>query len=165
MKLDSLDIEIIRKFKKNKNMKKVILTTLIILAAKFISLAAGPDDVVGVWLVGDKDYKIELYKTANGEIEGKVVWMKEPNDKKGKPRTDVDNPDPKLQSRPVMGLKTVIGFKYDKQENEFVDGKVYKKGKTYCGKMKLNTDGTLYLRGYICSASIFGKSDTWTRVK
>lgn len=97
-------------------MKKVILTTLFFFAAKFISLAAGPDDVVGIWLVGDKDYKIELYKTANGEIEGKVVWMKVPNDKNGKPRTDIDNPDPKLRSRTVMGLKTVTGFKFDKTE-------------------------------------------------
>lgn len=145
-------------------MKKLIILFAFILFGKIVAIAAEPN-VLGVWLVGDKDYKIELYKNAAGELEGKVVWMKDPNDKKGNPRTDVDNPDEKLRSQPVMGLKTVTKFKWNEAENEYTDGKVYKKGKTYCGKIKLNVDGTLGLRGFLCSVTFIGKSDTWTRIK
>ncbi|MCC6583720.1 MAG: DUF2147 domain-containing protein, partial [Chitinophagales bacterium] len=38
-------------------------------------------------------------------------------------------------------------------------------GTVYCGKMKLNADGTLQLRGYVCKVKFIGKSDTWTRTK
>lgn len=145
-------------------MKKLITVFAFLLFGKLAAIAGEPN-VLGVWLVGDKDYKIELYKNTAGELEGKVVWMKEPNDKNGKPRTDVDNPDEKLRSQPVMGLKTVTKFKWNEVDGAYTDGRVYKKGKTYCGKIKLNTDGTLGLRGFLCSMSFIGKSDTWTRVK
>lgn len=145
-------------------MKKLITVFAFLLYGKLAAVAGEPN-VLGVWLVGDKDYKIELYKNTAGELEGKVVWMKEPNDKNGKPRTDVDNPDEKLRSQPVMGLKTVTKFKWNEVDGAYTDGRVYKKGKTYCGKIKLNTDGTLGLRGFLCSMSFIGKSDTWTRVK
>jgi len=145
-------------------MKKLVTVFAFLLLGKLAAIAAEPN-VLGVWLVGDKDYKIELYKTATGELEGKVVWMKEPNGKDGKPRLDVDNPDDKLKSQPVLGLKTVKKFKWNEAEGQYMDGTVYKKGKTYCGKIKLNADGTLNLRGFLCSASFIGKSDTWTRVK
>jgi len=149
---------------KNKHMKKIITVFAFLLFGKLAAVAGEPN-VLGVWLVGDKDYKIELYKNAAGELEGKVVWMKEPNDKNGKPRTDVDNPDEKLRTQPVMGLKTVTKFKWNETEGKYTEGKVYKKGKTYCGKITLNPDGTLGLRGFLCSMSFIGKSDTWTRVK
>ena len=64
-----------------------------------------------------------------------------------------------------MGLKTVTKFKRNETEGKYTEGKVYKKGKTYCGKITLNPDGTLGLRGFLCSMSFIGKSDTWTRVK
>jgi uncharacterized protein (DUF2147 family) len=131
----------------------------------FLFAKAGEPNVLGTWLVGDKDYKIELYK--NGDVlEGKVIWLLEPNDKKtGKPRTDIDNPDPALRSRPVLGLKTLWNFKWNPATGYYENGNVYKKGKTYCGKLKLQPDGAVYLTGFLCSMTFFKKSDTWTRVK
>ncbi len=144
--------------------KKIVSILLLLLMCRLFAVASEPN-VTGIWLVGEKDYHIELYKNASGAIEGKVVWMKVANDSHGKPRTDIDNPDEKLRSRPIMGLKTVTDFKWNEADGAFVNGKVYKKGKIYCGMMKLNSDGTLFLRGYICSVSFLGKSDTWTRIK
>jgi len=149
---------------KIKSMKKAGLIAAFVMVLQMVALAAEPN-IAGVWMVGDKDYKIELYRTASGYIEGKVVWMKDPLDKNGKPRTDVDNDDPAKRNVPVMGLKTVYNFKWDEASGEFINGNVYKKGTVYCGKMKLNPDGTLHLRGYVCKVKFIGKSDTWTRVK
>jgi uncharacterized protein (DUF2147 family) len=146
-------------------LNKFVILIAVLFAANFKLIAAEPN-ISGTWLVGDKDYHIELYRTSAGEIEGKVVWMKDPIDKKtGKPRTDVDNDDPAKRNVPVMGLKTVYNFKWDAATGEFINGNVYKKGTVYCGKMKLNPDGTLHLRGYVCKVKFIGKSDTWTRVK
>ncbi|HRH56407.1 MAG TPA: DUF2147 domain-containing protein [Chitinophagales bacterium] len=145
-------------------MNKMIVVIAMLLTGKLAAIATEPN-ISGVWLVGDKDYKIELKRTASGEIEGRVVWMKEPNDKNGKPRTDVDNDNPALRNVPVMGLKTVYNFRWDEASGEFINGNVYKKGTVYCGKMKLNPDGTLHLRGYVCKIKFIGKSDTWIRVK
>lgn len=146
-------------------MKKLFLMFALVCLAKAKIFAGGPDDVLGTWLTGEKDYKIQLTKNAAGEIEGHVVWMAEPNDKSGKPRTDVDNDDPALRSRPVMGLRVVWGFKYVAANKDYEDGKVYKKGNIYCGKMQLNPDGTLKLTGFVCKVSFLKKKDTWTRVK
>ena len=143
---------------------KLIVLFALLCTGKFGVIASEPN-ISGVWLVGDKDYKIELKRTASGEIEGRVVWMKEPNDKNGKPRTDVDNDNPALRNVPVLGLKTVYNFRWDEASGEFINGNVYKKGTVYCGKMKLNPDGTLHLRGYVCKIKFIGKSDTWVRVK
>lgn len=143
-------------------MKSIFSTLILILSITL--LKAEEPNVLGTWLVGDKDYKVELYKSGN-EIQGKVVWLKVPNDKNGKPRTDVDNPDPAKRNQPVLGLKILWSFVYNPQTGFYEGGKVYKEGKTYCGKMKLNTDGTLFLNGYLCAAKFLGKKDTWTRVK
>lgn len=145
-------------------MKKILFVFFFLFIGK-LAVIAGEPNIAGVWLVGDKDYKIELKRTASGEIEGRVVWMKEPNDKNGKPRTDVDNDNPALRNVPVLGLKTVYNFKWDETSGEFINGNVYKKGTVYCGKIKLNADGTLGLRGYVCKIKFIGKSDTWTRSK
>ncbi|MFN8267937.1 MAG: DUF2147 domain-containing protein [Chitinophagales bacterium] len=145
-------------------MKHIVSLLAIALLAKITVFAVEPD-ISGVWMVGEKDYKIELSKTNIGTIEGKVVWMKSPLDKNGKPRTDVDNDDPAKRNVPVMGLKTVYNFKWDEASGEFINGNVYKKGTVYCGKMKLQPDGTLHLRGYVCKLKFIGKSDTWTRTK
>ncbi len=158
-----LDINLDSNYK-IKSMKKAGLIAAFVMVLQMVALAAEPN-IAGVWMVGDKDYKIELYRTASGYIEGKVVWMKDPLDKNGKPRTDVDNDDPAKRNVPVMGLKTVYNFKWDEASGEFINGNVYKKGTVYCGKMKLNPDGTLHLRGYVCKVKFIGKSDTWTRVK
>lgn len=120
--------------------------------------AKSPDDFVGTWLVQDKDAKVELYRTKDGKLEGKCVWHKNPNAK------DSHNKDPEKRNNSVIGLKVVWGFTWDEEAKEWVDGKVYKEGKEYCGWMKLNPDGTLYLKGNICRTPL-GKTNTWTRVK
>jgi uncharacterized protein (DUF2147 family) len=145
-------------------MRTIFFSVLSMITAVLFAKSPEPN-VLGTWLVGDKDYKVELYKSGD-QLEGKLVWLEEPNDNKtGKPRTDVENPDPAMRSRPVMGLKILWDFKWNPETGYYESGKVYKKGKTYCGKLKLQADGTVYLTGYLCSMTIFKKSDTWTRVK
>jgi uncharacterized protein (DUF2147 family) len=139
-------------------MKKLIFSMLLLIAGQSLTMAQSKNDFLGTWLVEDKDAKVELYITKEGKLAGKCVWHKTPNLK------DVKNKNPELRSRPVVGLVVVWDFEWDADNKEWVNGKVYKDGKDYCGRMRLNTDGTIFLKGTICRTPL-GKTNTWTRVK
>jgi uncharacterized protein (DUF2147 family) len=93
-----------------------------------------------------------------------LLWLKKGYDENGKPLLDEDNPDPSLRNRPLVGMKVLWDARYNPQTGTFDEGTAYKNGHTFCGKMKLNSDGTLKVTGYICSLKFLKKSDTLFRV-
>ncbi|MGE0631683.1 MAG: DUF2147 domain-containing protein [Pseudobdellovibrionaceae bacterium] len=117
---------------------------------------------VGLWLVGSGKAKVEIVDTG-GTLEGKIVWLKEPNDEKGQPKLDKNNPDKVLQTQTVLGMPLVKNFKRD-EENKWAGGTVYdaESGKTYKGKITVKDKDTLDLRGYV-GITLFGRTDTWKR--
>lgn len=126
------------------------------------------DGIVGTWLNQDKDAHIRIYLAKNGKYYGKLEWMKNPNDANGNPKKDVNNPDKTKQDRLLKGILIVKGFTYDAKSKEWINGRVYdsKSGNTYSGYMKLNSDGSLYLKGgYKVFGMIVGRENTWTRVE
>lgn len=121
------------------------------------------DDILGTWLNEEATGKIQLYKE-NGKYFGKVIWLKEPNDvKTGKPRTDVENPDEKMRSRPLVGLVNMRDFTFD-GKNEWSGGTIYdpKNGKTYKCYIQFESANKLKVRGYI-GVSVIGRNTYWTR--
>lgn len=121
------------------------------------------DDILGTWLNEEATGKIQLYKE-NGKYFGKVVWLKEPNDKvTGKPRTDVENPVEKLRSNPLVGLVNMRDFTFDGKE-EWSGGTIYdpKNGKTYKCYIRFDSPNKLKVRGYI-GVSLIGRSTFWTK--
>lgn len=122
-------------------------------------------DVIGVWLNQDEDAHVEMFKR-DGKIYGKIVWLKEPIDADtGKPKTDKNNPDPKLKSVPTLGLEILKGFSFDGKK-EWSGGEIYdpKSGKTYSSYMAFESKDKLKIRGYI-GVSLLGRTTYWTRVK
>lgn len=149
-------------------MKKVPYATLLVLVLSLIfssfTYSANPDAVLGTWLTGSKKGHVQIYKE-NGKYYGKIVWLKEPLDPKtDKPRTDINNPDSKKKSVPILGLVNLRGFEFD--GSEWAEGKVYdpENGKEYSCKMTLKDPNTLDVRGYI-GFSMLGRTETWKRVK
>lgn len=128
-----------------------------------IAFAQKSDDILGKWQNPSGEDHILIYKTGD-KYFGKLDWIKHPNDEQGNPKTDKNNPDKALQSRPDLGLELLKGFTC-KGENIYEDGTIYdpKSGRTYGCKMTL-TDNMLKIRGYI-GISLFGRSEIWTRVK
>ena len=82
----------------------------------------------------------------------------------GKPILDKNNPDAGKQTRPVLGLVILTGFRFD--TDAWDDGDVYdpEKGKTYSCTMTLKDKNTLKVRGYI-GISLIGRTEVWTRVE
>ena len=137
----------------------LVLLTVIIAPACW----AGDADILGLWLSGDGDGWIEIRQQGEefiGVIKGS------PNNKPGDPpRLDDKNPDPTLRHRELDGLTFMTGFKYV-GDGRWTGGTIYdpNSGKTYKGTMRLVDRNTLKLRGYI-GISLFGRSDTWSRVE
>ena len=144
--------------------KTLFLFVLLVLGAARMASAQSMSPL-GTWTNAEKKATFEIYKCGD-KLCGKIVSLAVPNDPKtGKPKLDTENPDPKLRSRPKLGLVFMQGFKYD-SENKWDDGKIYdpETGKTYSCYMKMESANTMEVKGYV-GFSLIGKSQTWTRVK
>jgi len=143
--------------------RKLSCTLLMAMAFGFAAHAQNADAILGSWANPNGQDHILIYKRGN-KFFGKLDWIKFPNDETGKPKTDKENPDPALRTRPDLGLELLKDFTYD-GDNVYEDGTIYdpKSGKTYSCKMTV--EGTqLKIRGYV-GISLFGRTEVWTRVK
>lgn len=146
-------------------MKKLFLCLLLFIGAVGFA-AAQKLSPLGVWTNNEKKATFEIYSCGNGKLCGKIVSLTTPNDPAtGKPKTDSQNPDPKLRNRPRMGMVFMTGFEHD-EGNKWDDGKIYdpETGKTYSCYMKMLNANSMEVKGYI-GISMIGRSQTWTRVR
>ena len=133
-------------------------TFLIALATTGSALAA---DATGTWLTEGGRSRIKI-ADCGGALCGAIVWLKEPNDETGKPKTDKNNPDAARKTKPLIGVNIVLGMK-PSGANKWA-GQVYnaEDGKTYSGNITLTGDNALQLQG--CAlGGLLCKSQTWTR--
>lgn len=74
---------------------------------------------------------------------------------------DGNNQDSSLQSRPLIGVQMLFGFR--KSRNGWHRGRIYNpaNGKTYSSSIRLQTNGQLLVKGCI---GPFCESQIWTRV-
>jgi len=142
--------------------KKCIWLTIVVFF--FFALRANtqvkPEErIKGIWLTEKKDGKVEIYQTGHTWC-GKLIWGNTVIDENGKPRHDVLNPDPKLRSRPILGMVIITGLVY--RDGKWRDGNIYDSttGKTYSISVNGNN---LELRGYI-GIPLLGKTTIWQRV-
>ena len=128
-----------------------------------VSIAQKKDDILGKWINSSGEGQIEIYKKGE-KYFGKLVWIKEPNDEKGKPKTDIKNPTQSLRNKPILGLEILKDFSFD--TDNWNDGSIYdpKTGKTYSCTLTIKKNGELNMRGYI-GISLIGRSESWKRVK
>jgi len=156
-------------------MKRYGAVVVIVLLSALSAAAGDGDAILGVWATDPEgeggQAHIEIY-SAGDTYAGKIVWLEEPvyleddeDGEYGQPKVDKNNPDPSLQSRPIMGLELMEGFVYDGKGN-WKKGTIYDpdNGKTYKCKVKIDDDGVLKVRGFI-GISMIGRTSQWTRVE
>ncbi|HEX4408472.1 MAG TPA: DUF2147 domain-containing protein [Xanthobacteraceae bacterium] len=142
----------------------IFLTAAGALSAVTFVAPAYAADPMGTWYTADKDSQVKI-TNCGGALCGNLVWLKEPNDPAtGQPKKDKNNADATKQSRPLIGTPIVLSMKPSGTPSQWA-GNVYNAsdGKTYTGSFTLTGADTAELKG--CVASIFCKSQTWTRVK
>ena len=124
--------------------------------------AQSENAILGIWYNTEKTAQVEILKKGSTFI-GKIVWLKDPNPG-GKPAIDKSNTDPKLKSRPLMGLNLLDGLRFS--DGIWEEGTIYdpKTGKTYSCQLSIKSPEILEVKGYI-GFSLIGRTVQWTKVK
>jgi uncharacterized protein (DUF2147 family) len=132
---------------------------LIALGATGSALAA---DAAGTWLTQGGTSRIKI-ADCGGALCGTIVWLKEPKDDNGKPKTDKNNSDQSKRSRPLIGVQIVLGMK--PAGTDKWTGQVYnaEDGKTYSGNLTFSGGDSLKLQGCALGGLVC-KGQTWTKV-
>lgn len=141
-------------------MKKFLSTTLLLLLSS--TLWAQAENILGTWLTADQEAHVKISQV-KGKYLGQIVWLKEANDPDtSQPWLDKENENEALQKLPLLRSIMLWGFEYE--NGEYINGNVYdsRDGKTYSGKLWLENENSLRMRGYVW---LFYSTETWTRVK
>ena len=119
--------------------------------------------VGGLWLDRDGKAGIEVAPCGQ-ELCGNIVWLKDPLDPRGKPWTDMLNPDTKKRSRPVCGMQIIWGLKSG-ANGVWRDGYVYdpEEGKTFNVELSLADQSTLKVFGY-AGVKLLSETMEWKRL-
>ncbi|GAP43747.1 uncharacterized protein conserved in bacteria [Lentimicrobium saccharophilum] len=123
-----------------------------------------PKDITGYWLTANKASIIHFTKT--GDVyNGKIVWLRQPNDKSGKPVRDVNNPNKAKRNNPVLGTQMVYNLKYNAAKKIYEGGKAYQPqtGRTFDCKAKVTGNGNVLEVTGIAGLSMISKTLTWSR--
>lgn len=118
--------------------------------------AISPDAITGVWLTQKEDGYIEINKIG-ARYQGKIIGSPSGDTS----RVDINNPQPQLRSRPLLGVVIIDDMMF--AEDEWRNGTIYDpdNGKTYRCRLSI-ADGELIVRGYIGNP-LFGRTQRWTR--
>jgi uncharacterized protein (DUF2147 family) len=119
-------------------------------------------DPIGTWYTEQQRAQIRIAK-CDDTLCGTIVALKEPIDPDtGQPQTDTENEDATMRSRPVIGIKIVIGMK-PSGANKW-SGQLYnaEDGKTYTGSLTITGANSLKVEGCIMGG-LLCRSQIWMR--
>lgn len=134
-------------------------------AAITLSCPHAENAVQGNWLTEEKTSIVEIYGCGGDTLCGRLLWLRlRPSDNNPE-AVDDRNPRPELRRRKLCGLVMMWALRPAGQ-SEWDGGSLYdpQSGKTYRGKILLEPNDTLSLRGYI-GISLIGRSQIWTRFR
>jgi uncharacterized protein (DUF2147 family) len=115
-----------------------------------------PRAITGRWLTDDRKGVVQI-EPCGERLCGRIAKVLD-NDP-GVPRTDINNPDPALRGRPLLGLITLSDFAL---EGGAWHGRAYdpQSGRSYRSTLQVQPDGSLKVTGcvlFVC------ESRRWTR--
>ena len=148
-------------------MKRTILSLAALSAGALLSTSVFAVSLNGTqWQTiddktGEKKAVMQLTESG-GKVTGKILKVLD----KEKANALCTKCPGSLKNKPVEGLQILSGFKAD-GNNQWSDGKLVdpESGKTYSGKLTLSDNGqSLKLRGFV-GTPVFGRSQTWQRIK
>lgn len=119
--------------------------------------------ISGLWLDHGGKAAIEV-KGCGGEMCGNIVWLKDPLDPRGKPWTDMLNPDKAKRKQPVCGLQIIGGLKPG-SNGSWQDGWIYdpEEGKNFNVELSLSDTNTLKVFGY-AGVRLLSETMHWKRM-
>jgi len=132
----------------------------VFLALVFSSSAAlAVPSVQGNWYTEDRSAIVRIAPCGN-RMCGTIARVL--NQGPNVPTRDINNPDPRMRSRPIVGMPILSGF--SPSGSQWAGGHAYDPhtGRSYRASLALNPNGTLEVTGcllFIC------RSKDWTRAR
>jgi uncharacterized protein (DUF2147 family) len=113
--------------------------------------------IEGVWLTDDHSGAVRI-SACGSKLCGYIAQVLDK--RPGIPGSDINNPDPALRKRALVGLLTLWGF--SRHGDEWAGGRAYdpKSGKSYRSTLELEPDGSLKVTGCVF---VICESRRWTR--
>lgn len=135
-------------------LKRFLLAALVVIATQFfgftsVNTSREANRIVGIWQSEEKNLQIEMMEEG-GHYAGKMVWfLCTSGEAMMCSYRDTENPNPKLTTRPLIGMNVVEKIYYQ-GDNVWGDGKIYdpNTGRTYDARITLPTPNTAIVRGY-----------------
>ncbi|MDB5014092.1 MAG: hypothetical protein JWQ25_2294 [Daejeonella sp.] len=124
------------------------------------------DQILGKWMSSDEKIIVSVFKDG-GKFKAKVVWFDD-SDRKNQPmsvRTDINNPEPILRKRKLIGLEVLSGLTYNPENNRWENGMIYdaRTAKLWSSNAYITEEGLLKVKGYWCT-ELFSKTMLFKRV-
>lgn len=103
----------------------------------------------GIWYDDTGQGAVEIGPCGD-RLCGRIVWLRAPTDKAGRPLTDALNPDNRRRNRAICGLD-VIGDLKRQSNGAWDEGWIYdpKQGKQFDVELKLRAVDLLQVTGYL----------------
>jgi uncharacterized protein (DUF2147 family) len=141
--------------------RRIVAATLAIVLPA-VSQAADLKPVQGIWLDAKGEGAVEI-GSCGEKLCGKIVWVKDPNDKNGKPLVDAYNPEPAKKKRPICGL-AIIGDLKRQADGSWDAGWIYdpNEGKSYDLEVTAQSADRLQIKGYM-GMKFLSETFIWTR--
>ena len=142
-------------------MKRLTVLFTMLLCAGYAGADSRADRIVGVWLNEAGDGLIRIEREGDLFV-GRIAGA--PEGTRDQELTDVNNPEPSLRDRPLLGLQIMGDYRFDGRR--WTDGWIYDpdKGERYSSRLTLDGDDRLRVRGFI-GVSMLGRTEVWSRVE
>ncbi|MCR9280022.1 MAG: DUF2147 domain-containing protein [Pseudomonadaceae bacterium] len=117
---------------------------------------ADPADVYGLWRTQAGTSIVEIADCGDETPCGSVRWL---DPIEVSVDEDVNNPDPELAGRSLLGLRILSGF--EKSRRGWSEGEIYdpEKGKSFAAKLRRLEDSRLEVKGCV---AFFCQTQIWT---
>lgn len=105
-------------------------------------------DPVGLWIDHTGRGAVEIAQ-CGPSLCGRIVWLKEPNDKSGKPLVDSQNQDRSKRGAPICGLQ-IIGDLKRQSDGSWDEGWIYdpEQGQSFDLELRPLAGEVLQVKGY-----------------
>lgn len=126
---------------------------------------AQASEPTGLWWAEGGFAQVEIQRCGEA-LCGEVVWLRHPFDEHGCELRDVENPEPELRGRPVIGLTILRELQASPEDpTEWNGGEIYDPGggRTYSAVLEMESPDRLRVRGYL-GIRLLGRTTTWIRV-
>jgi hypothetical protein len=138
--------------------RRMMQTMFLLMFSAGALFAQNADDIIGKYRLPN-GLDVEIFK--NGDVyDGKIIALHDYEEGETK---DVTNPDKSKRDEPLVGKEIIHGLKFDKDENQWINGSMYGPEKGIVLNLKVTEmhDDEIVVVG---SKYLFWKTLRWKKI-